>query len=239
MNRRSFFQLAAGSLLATFVRPTPRREIDLMAFCRRPGERFASNFDLDLPWLHADWTYATDARVCVRVRPDAADKSEREGKMPPFGSLRWDHADLRGWKSLRPLDPILAEGECPACFDSGYAGGIVGTECEKCYGGGWPDCKGCRGKGHVSPGTPECRVCDGGRRRVFPCLVEVDGMHFDAALYGKAQQLGGEYTGGQLHAGDIIHSPGLKFRFAEGDGLLMPISVEAARNRIAAASSPS
>lgn len=224
MTRRDSFKTAAVGLLATFFRPA-RRPFDLMQFCDTMGRQH--RYDLALPYTHNDWAYATDARVCVRVRPEAADVADHEGRMPPFESLSWNHAGLRGWRTL-PDRPVIAAADspCPDCDGTGNAGGVPSLECE-CEGFGGLACRHCGGSGDIRPpGVAACPGCNGMAYGVFPAFVELGGRYFDARLYAKAQRLGAEYVHDNWNC--AAEFPMLKFRFAEGDGLLMGIRTGAA-----------
>ena len=228
MTRRDAFKAAAG-LLATFVLPAPRRVIDLRQFCRKqPYYRW----DLTMPYHLHDWTYATDAHVCVRVRPLAADKADHEGWIPPFESLSWNHADIRGWRTLPERPAIVAADQpCPACDGTGNAGGVPSWEC-RCEGFEGISCDDCGGSGELRPpGVAVCPNCWGKAYGKFPSFVELDGRYFDAKLYAKAQRLGAEYVHDNWRCRPS--SPMLKFKFGGGDGLLMAVNTDAAERAIA------
>jgi hypothetical protein len=191
MNRREAMQTMAG-VLASFVLPAPRPRLDLKKFCARlPGPKY----DFTLPYTLRDFTYATDGHLALRVRPASADRFEREGKIPPFDSLSWNHDALRGWRNLPKLEALEADdSECPACEGCGRTRGGVpafGSECPNCHGDA---------VGH------------------FPSIVRLDGRYFDAHLYAKVRDRGGEYLHDNLYA-DPNRSL-LKFRLDGGLGML-------------------
>lgn len=242
MTRRDALKTFAGTL-AAFVLPASRPRIDLMAFCGR----YFLRYEMRLPHEVNDWTYATDGHVCVRVRPSVTDRVESHGKAPPFHTLTWNHDQLRGWRTLPRLQPILAaDSDCPQCDGTGYSPGITCTECEACDGLGdvWVNsnyddgrrrpCQDCGGLGHVPPaGTPECSNCHGKAVGVFPSVVKLDDSYYDAVLYEKVQALGGEFVTDYLHARKAF--PMLRFTFDGGSGLLMAIKGPLVEKRVARA----
>lgn len=229
VTRRDALKLAAASLVS-FILPAPRKQLDLMAYCaKRPR---LAKYTLTLPYNLADWVYATEGHICVRVRPETADVEQATGRIPPFETLSWNHDRLRGWRSLPKLEPLLAkDSPCTACEGYGLEGGDVFQECETCQGCGqvWTgtdyassypvQCRACKGKGHVKPpGAKECGVCKGEAYGVLPSVVNLEGRHFDARLYELARATGGEYTHSHWHA---MPYPLMKFAFDGGHGLLM------------------
>lgn len=235
MSRRDAFKTAAGLLLATFVRPAPRRLLDLSEFCGDKSWRW----DFRMPYAVGDWTYATDSRTCVRVRPMPADVADHTAKVPPFESLLWDHDRHRGWQPLPPLRPLVAaDSDCPTCDGHGWIGDHKNPpKCPTCKGTGTDpecthlDCRPCQGSGNARPDN--CPRCQGHGVGDFPALVELDGTYFDRKQYERVYRLGGEFvmsdyprTGGRF---DVC-----RFRFAEGDGLMLGLDQERARERLAA-----
>lgn len=238
MTRRTAMKAMIGSL-ATFVIPAPRRRIDLMQFCSRHPK---VQWSVQLPHCLEDWTYATDTRVCVRVRPVLGDVAQHTGKVPPFQSLSWNHDRLQGYRTLPKLDPLMVDGaECLACDGTGTEGGVPMVPCENCHGDGyaWTNdkmtncerCTVCAGQAEILPaGVKQCPLCKGQGSGRFPSVVSLDGRYFDVKLYEKVRDLGAEYVHDNFNA-----MPGksmLKFRFDGGDGLLMGIESFAVERRI-------
>lgn len=231
MTRRTALKaLAAG--MAAFVLPAPRRTIDLTAFC--DWRKATRRYDMAMPYELEDWTYATDSKVCVRVRPEMADAVHHVGKMPPFESLNWNHDTLRGWQPMPSRSPLLEhDGMCPACEGYGFEGGVCGNECETCEGTGvdgravsrsWR-CEPCDGSGFVAPpGVAKCPACKGNAMGDFPSVVELEGRYFDVALYERVRSLGAEFAFDWLTPAEFrpLTSEVLKFKFSGGEGLLMP-----------------
>jgi hypothetical protein len=235
MNRRTALKFMAGAV-AAFVLPGPRRRIDLMAFCAKHN---GAKWDMRLPYHLADWCYATDASVCVRVEPHSADRVQNTGPVPPFEGLAWNHDALRGWRPLPDRQPLLASGsDCPNCDGYGHVPStVMAEECERCWGTGWgvsPSvrCRKCRGTGRLlPPGCEECPVCNGNAIGVFPSVVELAGSHFDVRLYRRVQNL----PDAEFVLDNYLSSPTcplMKFRFDGGCGLLMGIVPATAAARI-------
>lgn len=238
MNRRDLLKLSIASL-AAFVLPAPRKRINLSEFCgtERP------KWDLRLPFVLTDWTYATDAFGCVRVRPESGDVVQREGAIPPFASLSWNHSKLnRGlWQSMPKLFPIIAaDSDCPTCEGTGYAPGVTVVECEYCYGVGhtWPGswmtttptlCRPCKGRGHFAV-CEECRTCGGEGVGDFPAIVELNGWFYDAKLYERFRRLDGECC--QDFWNGNASYPMMKVIFDGGEGMFMGVDRETAMRRI-------
>lgn len=233
MNRRNFLGAAVGAVVS-FVLPAPRKHLDLRAWCGREG--ILGKYDVTLPWELDDWTYATDARACLRVRPATADAPHHLGAMPPFGTLPWDHDRLRGWREMPRLEPLLArDSQCPACVGTGFEGGAVGSGCPKCGGTGhdWVGsgyapavpvpCRACAGRGVMPPpGAKVCPVCRGKAIGTFPSVVCLDGRYFAADLYERVRSLGGEAVLTLWRSPNSKRDdPLLSFRCDGGEGLLL------------------
>lgn len=240
MNRRDALKVAVAGL-ASFILPAPRPRLDLRQFCRRwdYGE-----YSLTLPWTLNDWTYATDGHACVRVRPAAGDKADHDGKAPPFGTLPLDHAQLRGWRELPRLEPLLANhSDCPACEGTGNTARLPGHGCPRCdgmghvwVGQGWDisvpkTCPGCKGKGFLRPpGSAVCPSCRGNAIGVFPSVVMLDGRYFALSLYERVRATGAEFVHDNYRA--MPGYPMLRFVFDGGSGVLLGMDQAAVKARL-------
>lgn len=239
MTRREAIAVSAGTLLGLFVRPTPRRSINLLDYCGSEGMKY----DMRLPYVHEDWTYATDSFICLRVRPIGSDKADHKGKIPPFEKLTFDHDRVSGWKSLPKLQPIVAtDSYCKACNGFGRIGHQINwKDCPDCDGYGhqmaysnWNDygvegkCKTCHGRGF--PVHEECQVCKGVSIATIPGLVYLNNQYFDYGLYEKIRKLNVDYVHDYLD-GDTSKAI-LKFKFSEGDGIIMGVDQNSATRRI-------
>lgn len=215
MNRRQFIGSAAiASLLPIWtIRPAKRKTVDLLSFCRMDPGRW----DLTAPFEQTEWTYATDAKICVRVRPESSDVRIDERRVPPFQSLAWTHDVMIGWKPPK-FNYIEKKRQCPEC----ECGIINGAPCPECYGyGEMGTCKKCKGIGLVND---DCSRCKGTGQLVWPCEVECDGLVFDAKLYDKIKGLPGlEFPVHKEVCGGPKGQP-VRFRFEGGTGLLMPLT---------------
>jgi hypothetical protein len=235
MNRREMLKNAMAGL-ATFLVPAPRPRVDLTAFCAKDQP---NRYEMRYPFQVRDWTYATDAKAIVRVRPSWLDKAESEGPIPPAVLLPWDHDRLRGWKPIRQLPPLLCDdSSCPECDGTGFADGRMGQECDECGGFcqscGPSSCDTCHGRGVMPrPGVADCPACGGKAIGRFPSVVKIDNRYFDVRLYRKVAALGGDAVVVDMpksrHCDAYTH---LKFRFDGGDGLLMGMDTAGVRRRL-------
>jgi hypothetical protein len=201
-------------------------------------------YNFSLPYEFQDYTYATNAIVCVQVRPQLGDVVDHKGKIPPFDMLSWNHPRLQGWKPLRNLSPIVAaDSDCPVCDGYGHNGTEPSQECETCDGIGqvwigseWDlsvpiKCLKCKGTGHLPPpGAKLCQNCDGNGIGKFPSLVEIDGEYHDATIYQKVLALDGEFVRDYWQG--MQKFPLLKFRFDGGCGQMIGVETSAALKRI-------
>jgi hypothetical protein len=241
MNRREFMGSAVAAALASFILPSPRKRIDLRNFCASEEH---PRWSMKMPYEVEEFTYATDGKICVRVRPQLGDKVVSQGPIPPFGSLQWGHDKLTGWRSLRRLSPVEAiDSCCPTCDGYGHTSDGIMRECEQCVGTGhvWvgsdydishpKKCPRCKGAGHFPPvGAIICPTCDGYAIGTFPTIVEIDGQYFDAKLYSKAWSLDGEYLLDNFNS--CPSYPMLRLRFDGGVGLLMGLDKAESIHRI-------
>jgi hypothetical protein len=235
MNRRDVLK-TIGAGLATFLLPAPRPRIDLAAFCAR-GK--SCRYEMRHPFQVDDWTYATDAKAIVRVRPSWLDRAESEGPIPPAALLPWDHDKLRGWKPLRPQSPLVCDDACcPECDGTGFADGVCGEECGECNGFctgcGRSSCDTCHGRGVMPrPGVADCPVCGGDAIGRFPAVVRLGGRYFDVRLYRKVAALGGEAVVVDVPKSRLrdAHTH-LKFRFDGGNGILVGLDTAAVEWRL-------
>ena len=239
MTRRESIAIMAGTLIGTFVKPMPRRSINLLDFCG--SERM--KYDLRLPYVYNDWTYATDSFICLRVRPNGSDKTDHKGKIPPFEQLTFNHDTLRGWKSLPKLDPIIAtDTYCQECNGYGRIGYQINwKECRDCQGYGhqmkYDDssdlliekkCKSCHGNGF--PISEKCPKCNDKPIATMPGIVCLNGHYFDYNNYEKIRKLNVEFICETLN--DPKPIPMLKFKFSEGDGMMIGLDKNIAEERI-------
>lgn len=136
MNRRSFLKTTAAAIALAMVPSwlTRQRKIDLAQFTSKTSLRF----DLANPFVQESdegiWSYATDAKICIRVPGDQATKGESVGQLPPANSLPWK--DELAWKSW-PKNPRMLDDNamCLECDGEGFVcvNGNALT-CQKCHG---------------------------------------------------------------------------------------------------------
>jgi hypothetical protein len=199
--------------------------VNLADFFAQPDD-WIRKFDLKRPFEQEDFTYATDARICLRVRPQAGDLLDTGGlKLPPAAGLRWDHEQLTGWRPWK-LDRLeIADGICFKCDGKGWIGNIV--VCQTCDGEG---CAQCFNSGNLGDAT--CPRCEAKMFRKEPWHAFVGPYKIDVRYFRKILRLGDvEYAEGPPVRAP--HYPGLKdngpytpirFRFAEGAGLLCTLA---------------
>lgn len=239
MTRREAIAVSIGAMIGTFVKPMPRRTINLMDYCG--SDMF--KYDCRLPYIFEDWTYATDSFICLRVRPNVSDKTDHKGKIPPFDQLTFNHDHLQGWKSLPKLDPIIATNSyCPACNGYGRIGYQINwKDCRACDGYGhemtysnWNDygiekkCKACNGRGF--PASEICPQCKGNSIETMPGIIQLNGHYFDYGTYEKARKLNVEFV--CEYQNEPKPMPIMKFKFSEGEGMMIGLDKNIAEERI-------
>lgn len=239
MTRREAIAVSIGAMIGTFIRPTPRRTINLMDYCG--GEML--RYDCRLPYVFEEWTYATDSFICLRVRPVGSDKTDHKGEIPPIEKLTFNHDTLRGWKTLPKLNPIIAtDTYCQECNGYGRIGYQINwKECRDCQGYGHQmeydgssdlliekKCKSCHGNGF--PIAEKCPKCNGKPIATMPGIVCLEGHYFDYNNYEKIRKLNVEFICETLN--DPKPIPMLKFKFSEGDGMMIGLDKNIAEKRI-------
>ena len=231
LSRRSFLASAFATAIlcpTDLIRPA-RRRIDLAAFCGLTDGPFQHQYDLSSPFVQAERLYATDGRICLCVPPLAADVTIATAKLPPAAALPyWNHDSRHGWLDLPERPQVLtAMGWCPDCNGTGYVAPRVdcgcGDGCHECFGIGYT--------AHAG----KCPTCKGQPWRPLPTIVRLGhDSFFEFEQFAKVAGIG-----------DVEYSPGLdgpppktsavaplRFRFAEGVGLIMPLDPREAEKRI-------
>lgn len=187
---------------------------DLQAFCDPTYSR------CKMPFVRAGHTYATDARVCIRIPTEEADT---EGKFPDTHRLGWSGCALANepWPNIE-VNPI--EHNCDECYGTGKAE----EDCDRCRGAGWlhchhcdneSDCKKCDGDGVVVGDSP-CEECGGTGKRLS--LRDVHVSIGSATISGHYHKLIAALPNARV---TLPTEPCdmLSFRFDGGEGLLMAI----------------
>lgn len=206
-----------------------------------------------LPGSHMEpFRYATDALVCIRVPAKPGDMvDEHKTKLPNATSLSWTHDwPYRGrwmpWPSQNHLG--ARETDCPQCYGTGDASGIP-EECERCEGVGqtmeyfgepWgvhKPCKLCNGLGHIV--KIRCPTCKGSGEGVFPAFQPLANMFIDCHIDGKMRRhlQAVEYflpESGLAEPEWGTLAATVKFRFAGGQGVLIPLVTARAMERMRA-----
>jgi len=101
-------------------------------------------YDTSEPWTQGDWTYATDTKVCVRVRAIIPPASSKDGKSrPPVEKLpQWERFPLNGEAATFPEFTDDPPRQCPECKGTGeFKVSGPHSQCEYMW-----DCQHCRGR---------------------------------------------------------------------------------------------
>lgn len=229
MLRRSFLKTtAAGLLVPTLFHPRTASppKFDLSLFCDGDFTRY----DLSRPFTQEEWTYATDARICIRTQLVTQLDVESQGRVPRGDSLGWDDGkNWRPWRTRRI--PSLGDCyTCPTCDGKGRQGNC--TACPRCcdgfveidyddavcgHGSYEEGCKHCNALGWI--GGTECETCNGAGDVDF--CYRLGHVHIAPAYESKIMTLQDVEF-----ADDRSRDPesGIPFRFDGGQGLLMPLA---------------
>lgn len=168
--------------------------MDLQPFCSVDETRAS----LMTPWVFNGWQYATDGRICIRIKTDEMDDSNEPYKRPDVSML---FADF----NVEGLEP----------FEIPTLDGVILHECEDCDGTGEQTCD----MGHKH----ECPECDDGTFEEWP-KKEIGGHLFSERFLSKMTALPGLKFFPSVTTwdeGKPAH-PAF-FTFDNGQGLLMPI----------------
>lgn len=198
---------------------------DLMPFCAAKTDRHRAA--LWEPWSEGEYTFATDAKVIIKVprlaevpeRADAPKRVEEElfAKRPPRSP----------WFMMPELPPVEMQ-TCTRC--KGTA--IAYLPCEKCEGEGQEtceacghdhDCPACKGDGEVkdNSATPKaCPHCTSGQHPKEQFAMCGENKYNTIFLRRIAQLPSVVFSETQNSPTEF--GP-LAFRFNEGEGRLMPV----------------
>lgn len=241
MNRRDFIRTTAAAAVAalvpTWLRAPEKPKLNLQAFC---DVHKSIRYDMTKPFTQETAgsfvTYATDSKCIVKVAGDWQKEGTDDARLPPAERLWWDHDTERGWKPWPKQDWIIGDSViCFQCRGTGGDGHI--NECDKCDGfgneytgeGDGPiKCVDCNGTGTAKPYCPVCHgrgtLTKGPRHQVVGHAQIA--CEYDRLLRKECGEM--EYV--------IIHRPNatrwekssdlVLFRFAEGTGILAPMTPE-------------
>lgn len=232
MNRRHFLGVAAlATLVPTWLhhRPMP---INLKAFCR--DDCIPWRYDMTEPFVQLvkdrPFTFATDARVCLRVAGNQTPEGDPDRNAPPANGLPFPDRRSSGWKPW-PVQhhELTRDEECPTCNGEGFRCRICGKSSD-------PDefCE------HLleayESNKNECRTCKGYGFGVFPGVQRVGGMFISSRYDSLARKHlpGLEYRDDpKLFEGNKHYNgTALALRFEGGEGLLMSLVKDVTEHRL-------
>lgn len=213
MDRRTFNKSVAGifgSLLlpSRMLGGTPTL-IELQQFCDEKHLRW----DFSQPFGQGEWTYATDARICVRTKLVKPPDKASELNLPDANGLGWIHSEPQRWRAWPRKSWISAGYDmCPMCDWTGRVGaGVVACGCD--FG-----CDRCGDTEYV--GGERCDYCEGKGFGDFPSIQPVGRLHVRGIYDRKIRSLGDvEYV---FVNPSHPESP-IAFRFDGGQGIVMPL----------------
>lgn len=187
---------------------------DLQPFCSRDETRT----DLLRPWRYPDgMTYASDGSIAIRATVDGSEVPPLTAPNIPMLFADIPLMDGAVWYPLPDLPDGSGEAEiCPACRGNArlcevcrgdgevtweYRHYTMRAECPACNGDSY--CQECKGVGHVTDRIP----------------IPVAGLRFNAHYLRLLSRLPGPVEIALPDAAGGV----ARFRFAGGDGLLVPI----------------
>jgi hypothetical protein len=242
MKRRTFLTAATGILAYPLLPEIYARGIPewvVNACCDRDAQRYA----LDKPFVQREFAFASDARIALRL-DDAKAGDVAKGKLPNAAELFAEHdfTDCRAEWSGEPVEQQCCDATCLSCLGEGILG--ESHDCKHCYGigsewtkeyrddsylerdqegGGMLYCYECP---HCIDGRDgiRCKAC-GGRGTVDgPGCVQIDGRRIANRYFHIVSQLPDiRFAFTRKRAQNKGMSDVVRFRFAGGVGLLMPI----------------
>lgn len=171
--------------------------IDLKQFCSSPDD--SSRYDFTVPRPRNGHTYATDAKICVRVPTDQPDFPRGDSKFPDCTILDWKHADIPAdcWRPWPDRSLVEGKWNCTECNGTGQV-----CTCKQC------------GRGD------ECDECSGTGEAVYPAFQPVGELWIDQKYDAKIRQLPNVrcFVEGSDTAACVL------FVFDGGEGIVMPIA---------------
>ena len=213
--------------------------IDLSKFCESKG---SARIHLQRPWRKGDWVYATNGHLLVRVKPEmVADAAQETLRQPDVEALFTRYLDGCSDLQFIPMPTTPQPDPCPNCGGKGNAWSVLCPDCNEgtfMRGNHEYDCRNCADSS-AGPGWVDSSE-DNPQAKIVACH-ECDGLgssiRFNGNFYiGDAgYSLVYAYMVSQL-PGPVLFAPGDRstnetrgvsirpgvFRFAGGDGILMP-----------------
>ena len=195
-----------------------------------------TRYDMNQPWRHGGYIYATDSRICVRMKDDPAIELplvDEERTLPPVQEL-FLNANLSPTKfSIEGIEIKIKMAKCLDCGGTGKESG----ECDKCDGTGYAECPECRhedlcdecdGTGERGRTDKDCTVCNGAK--VKPDLTIVH--NFDGKFCLSHYYIDLLQRHGVTHVSpnrDKSETLAVSFSVGEVEGLVMPNSIAAGK----------
>ncbi len=234
MNRRDVLKTGLAALLPTWALKASPSPVPLHVFCD-PSHTFRWNLTTPFVQQMPDerlFSFATDARACLRVAARDDDRTGEATHRPPCTRFSWDHDALPGWKPWPKESYLLAEGsECLSCRGYGTADGTPGMECDRCYGFG---CRACKDTGILIAKADACPACRGKGVGTRPGIQPLGGLHVaaveDARIRRNLRDIEWTVTNHAAVGGQPLTV--IAFRFDGGLGLLMPLDPVRVRERL-------
>ena len=229
INRREFCgTILPGAVALSFVgggAPSPSpTAIDWSLFVGSDSSRYA----IDEPWIRSGWKCATDRRIAIRVgapnEPDTPDP-ERQRFPKMLEMPEWRVSEDEAWLPWPSAPPVWGFGDCPECDGDGYLGahcacdggssacpcfarnGRLGKRCQACVGA----------LPHPGHGEPEGYGW-------LPAFHRVGCQLIHQKYHRRIMSLPGPIEFIDRPDNERIRewAAPIRFRFANGDGLVMP-----------------
>jgi len=193
-------------------------------------------YDMNQPWRHGGYIYATDGRICVRMKDDPAIELPLADEKPNLPPAHESFRDAKPSPMKFSIEGIEIKIKMAKCLDCGGAGKQSGI-CDKCDGTGFVECPECRqktecdecdGTGECGRSDRDCPFCNGAK--VKPDLTIVH--NFDGKFGLSYCYIDLLQRHGVTHVSPNREKPetlAVSFSVGEVEGLVMPNSIAAGK----------